>query len=223
MTSASILIVEDDNITREWLIQTVAIDSYFQVLPACTRLSEGKQSLNAHAPDLLLVDLDLPDGSGLDLIRHAAIHNPTTESLVLTVFEDKGNVLSAIQAGASGYLVKDGDAPAILAALYQVLSGGSPISPTIARHLLRHVRRPHSVSAEIPPKPSLLSPREVEVLKLIAKGLAYSEVADSLQMSPNTVTTHIKNIYRKLAVRSRGEAVFEATQMGLIKLNSRPQ
>jgi len=225
----TVLIVEDDDVTRERLARVVAGDASFVVLPPCASLRDAMAALHTHRPRLLLVDLGLLDGSGLDLIRASSTISPGTEALVITVFGDERTVLSAVEAGAVGYLLKDGDERTVSSALHEVLEGGSPISPSIARHLLRRFPSSHSAYGDGAPSTAGsgsaarnsaggLTPREIEVLKLIAKGLSYSDIAFALGMSTNTVTSHIKHIYRKLAVRSRGEAVFEAAQLGLVHI-----
>ncbi len=166
-------------------------------------------------PQVLLVDLQLPDGSGIDLIRAARRLAPQAEAMVISVFGDEAHVVGAIEAGATGYLLKDASAEEIAMAITRLLAGEAPISSAIARHLLRRFRAPPDPAAA-PVAASPLTPREGEVLQLIAKGLSYQRIADTLAMSPHTVTTHIKQIYRKLAVNSRGEAVFEAMQLGLL-------
>ncbi|MCW5621175.1 MAG: response regulator transcription factor [Burkholderiales bacterium] len=227
--AATVLIVEDDGVTRERLARVVAGDKSFLVLPPCAGVRDGTAALQEHRPRLLLVDLALLDGSGLELIRATATLSPETEALVITVFGDERNVLSAVEAGAIGYLLKDGDERTVSAALHEVLDGGSPISPSIARHLLRRFQSPAGTNPDTAPDAAPggsatrdstggLTPREIEVLKLIAKGLSYADIATTLGMSANTVTSHVKHIYRKLAVRSRGEAVFEAAQLGLVRI-----
>jgi DNA-binding NarL/FixJ family response regulator len=170
--------------------------------------------LGAHAPpDVLLADLQLPDGSGIDVIRWLRQHAPAAEAMVISVFGDESHVVAAIEAGATGYLLKDASAEEIADGIRRLIEGESPISSAIARHLLRRFQpAPAAVSERVSP----LTQREGEVLQLIAKGLSYQRIADTLTMSPHTVTTHIKQIYRKLAVNSRGEAVFEAMQLGLL-------
>ena len=177
------------------------------------------EALRQNNPDVLLTDLGLPDSHGIDLIRTARIKNEQIEIMVISVFGDEKNVVSAIEAGATGYLLKDGDSEYIGDSIIDLISGGSPISPSIARHLLKRFKTSKQEKATDQTAPSLTK-REMEVLKAVAKGLTYIEIADLLSMSPNTVTSHIKHIYRKLEVRSRSEAVFEAVQLGLIDLNA---
>lgn len=139
------------------------------------------------------------------------------------MFADDEHVLGSIEAGATGYLLKDASAARIAAAIHEVHAGGSPISPSIARRVLARFRGGPAAAAVAgpavavaPAEPSPLSERETELLRLIAKGFSFDAVAEPLSISPHTVVTHVKNIYRKLAVHSRGEAVHEARQMGLL-------
>jgi DNA-binding NarL/FixJ family response regulator len=211
----TVVLLEDDPVTRDRLAGIVGQAPGLVLLAALADLRSAQAWLAAHAsPTVLLVDLQLPDGSGIDLIRHMRRVAPKTESMVISVFGDEPHVVGAIQAGATGYLLKDASADEITQAIHRLVAGESPISSAIARHLLRRFQpAPPSGPAEGAPA---LTPREREVLQLIAKGLSYQRIADALVMSPHTVTTHIKQIYRKLEVNSRGEAVFEAQQLGLL-------
>jgi DNA-binding NarL/FixJ family response regulator len=138
---------------------------------------------------------------------------------VITIFGDEPHVVGALEAGALGYLLKDGTPEYIGASIVDMLAGGSPISPAIARHLLRRFRGDAPARAgeaeSVPP----LSEREGEVLRLIVKGFTYAEIAELLGVSAHTVTTHVRGIYRKLEVHSRSEAVYEALQLGLVKVD----
>lgn len=193
---------------------------------------------NASQVDVLLTDLGLPDGSGLDLIRHATRLNPACEPLVISMFGDEDNVLASIEAGALGYIHKDSTPDDIAQTILDMRAGASPISPMIARRLLSKYRADHICKVnkafkpveyaldainniailrpqQVPP-PVFLSPREQEVLTLIARGFSYAEIAGLQGLSMHTVQTHIKKLYAKLAVHSKSEAVFEATRMGLL-------
>jgi DNA-binding NarL/FixJ family response regulator len=142
------------------------------------------------------------------------------------MFADDAHVLGSIAAGATGYLLKDAQAPKVAAAIHELRAGGAPISPSIARRVLAAFRlapqgaaaapAPPAAAAPAPPEPSPLSERETEILRLVAKGFSFEAVGEVLGISPHTVVTHVKKIYRKLAVHSRGEAVYEASQMGLL-------
>jgi DNA-binding NarL/FixJ family response regulator len=135
----------------------------------------------------------------------------------VSVFGDETHVVEAIEAGALGYLLKDGDADYIATSILEMLDGGSPISPPIARYLLRRLQAPPADPATSAVPAPRLSPREQEVLNLIAKGFSYTEIAGLLGLTAPTVATHTRGIYRKLDVHSRGEAVYEALQLGLVK------
>jgi len=215
---ARVLLLEDDPATRERLAGIVRGSAGLELAAAFGDLKSALAWLAAHEPpQVLLVDLQLPDGSGIDLIRAARRIAPAAEAMVISVFGDEAHVVTAIEAGATGYLLKDASGDEIAMAIARLLAGEAPISSAIARHLLRRFRSAPAPTPTVPAAASPLTPREGEVLQLIAKGLSYQRIAEALAMSPNTVTTHIKQIYRKLAVNSRGEAVFEAQQMGLLQ------
>jgi DNA-binding NarL/FixJ family response regulator len=216
-----VLIVEDEPEFLSRFSEAVLGDPLLRLLGAVSTGKAGLALLDAQPPDVLLVDLGLPDISGIELIRHAARHHPGCDALVVTMFADDGHVLGSIEAGATGYLLKDASAARIAAAIHEVREGGSPISPSIARRVLARFRGGAPAAATLtapaaPAEASPLSERETELLRLVAKGFSFDAVAEVLAISPHTVVTHVKNIYRKLAVHSRGEAVHEARQMGLL-------
>ncbi len=215
----NVFLVEDDEATRQRLVQAINAHKSLTVVWSCATLREGLAALKTLHPDVLLVDLGLPDGSGIELIRAARLLNYAIEIMVISVFSDERHTLEAIKAGASGYLLKDSDTTYIGDAILRLLAGESPISAGIARHVLKSCRKAnHSLdfAESLKKRSPKLTKREVEVLQCITKGYTYYEVASMLGMSRNTITSHIKNIYRKLEVHSRGEAVFEAMQSGLI-------
>jgi DNA-binding NarL/FixJ family response regulator len=214
----TVLLVEDDVDTRERLAKAVSGHENLELISSVGTVSEGLESLKQYKPTVMLTDLGLPDGSGLDLIKAVSDLSPKTEVMVITIFGDEKHVLSAVESGAHGYLLKDGDDNYIGDSIIDMLNGSSPISPAIARHLLKRFQVPTPEKEEHSDVPKL-TPRESEILKYVAKGFSFPEIADLLEMSPHTVTHHIKHIYKKLAVRSRGEAVFEAMQMGLVSLD----
>jgi DNA-binding NarL/FixJ family response regulator len=182
--------------------------------------------------DVVLTDLGLPDGSGLDVIRHARMRHPECEPLVISMFGDEENVLASIEAGALGYIHKDATPDDIAHTILEMKAGASPISPMIARRVLfkyQSAAKPSTVSVgksellisdlPISERPIELSPREQEVLELISRGFSYAEISRLKSISVHTVQTHIKSLYRKLAVNSKSEAVYEATKMGLLNLH----
>lgn len=209
-------VVEDDPHTRARLVETASADDRLTAVGSAECLADARAAHeNIAQADVLLVDLGLPDGDGVDLIREYA--SAGTCALVISVFGDERHVVRAIEAGASGYLLKDADNTELADAIVRTVNGESPLSPSIARHLLKHFRRDSAGDQAASP----LTPRETEVLTLVARGCSNGEIARLLEMSANTVTTHTKSIYRKLAVGSRSEAVFEAAQLGIINLSDR--
>ena len=192
-----IAIVEDDAVLRQALGQMVAQVAGFALCGAGGTLAEGIALVNQQ-PDVLLLDLGLPDGSGLDLIAHAAAAAPDCRLLVLTVFADVRTVVAAIEAGADGYLLKESDVGQVAGAIETVLAGGAPISPAVASHILARVR------GERPPT--------------MAGGLSLKEVALRHGISHHAVGDHVKAIYRKHSVNSRSQAVHKAVRSGIIRI-----
>ena len=216
-----VLIVEDDPAFRARYAAMLATDAAFEVVASVGSGGEGLAMLDLRKPDVLLVDLGLPDISGIEVIRHASQTLPKCECMVVTVFGDEEHVLASIEAGAAGYLLKDASEESFLSGIRELMNGGSPISPIIARRLLKRFQAeplPARVAMGTPDEESVsLSDREREILLLASKGFNYPEMGKLMSISPHTVTSHVKKIYRKLAVHSRGEAVFEANRMGLIR------
>jgi len=188
-----------------------AVSGY--VVSTAATLREGLEALDRSEPDVLLVDLGLPDGNGLDLIREARLRSKAILILVITVFGDESSVVGAIEAGAQGYLLK-AEAPADLReSVRQILAGGAPISPGIASHLLRRFQNAAPSESRVGLH---FTRRELDVLELMVKGLPYGEAAKVLGVSRNTVAGYVKSIYSKLEVNSRGEAVYEALSQGIV-------
>lgn len=219
--SVRIGIVEDDRAIGESLAAAIGALSHLALAGVAETIAEGR-ALIARGLDVLLLDLALPDGSGLDLIKTARAVG--CKVVVISVFGDARNVVRAIEHGADGYVLKDKDTRAIATAIDTVLAGGAPLSPAVAAHILARVRTPRNGEKSRTPVPprepraTSLTSRELHILELLAKGLSYKDVADMIGVSYNTVADHVKAIYRKLSVSSRGEAVFEAVQAGLITI-----
>lgn len=240
----TVVLVEDNQATRSFLASCVQGDPRLSLAASFGMLAPAQAWFEGQGADLLLVDLGLPDGSGLELMRAVRQRWPQCDMLVVSMFGDEANVLASIEAGAVGYVHKDDDAADIAETLLAVKRGASPISPMIARHLLRRMQ-PSSGSAvgqahqadEAKPVaasgPALvahpaplnghgsdasvsLSRREQEVLEFIARGFSYAEIARQQGITVHTVQTYIKKLYGKLAVHSRSEAVYEANRLGLL-------
>jgi DNA-binding NarL/FixJ family response regulator len=210
-----VMIVEDDPVFLNRFCKIVTMHPDFELFAAVASGVAARESLARGAPDVLLIDLGLPDVSGTEIIRETAMRHPETDIMVVSVFGDEEHVLASIEAGATGYLLKDSLPEEFIDVIEQLRAGGSPISPVIARQLLRRLRPVQPLEPDLSDC-RRLSARESEILGLIAKGFTFAELARLLEISPHTVTTYVKKIYQKLAVHSRGEAVYEASRRGLI-------
>jgi DNA-binding NarL/FixJ family response regulator len=215
-----VLIVEDEPEFMHRFSIAVLGDPSLGLTAAVSTGRAGIAMLDLQTPDVLLVDLGLPDMNGVAVIEHAARHHPACDVLVVTMFADDEHVVASIEAGASGYLLKDASAERIAASIHELRSGGAPISPGIARRVLERFRARAASADPAGPAPaagaSPLTPREGELLRMIAKGFTFETIGTLLDISPHTVVAHVKKIYRKLAVHSRSEAVYEAGQLGLL-------
>ncbi len=213
---ARVAIVEDDPILREDLARVVIQAEGLEIAGVAETLASGR-ALVVAGLDVLLIDLALPDGNGVELISEARARLPNIKIIVVSIFGDARSVVRAIEAGADGYLLKGAGEQQAEEAIRSVLGGGAPISPAVASHILTRMRERTSTTrgADLD---APLTEKETAVLTDLAKGFRYKEVARLHGISPHTVADHVKSIYRKLAVNSRSEAVFEAVQAGLIKL-----
>jgi len=228
-----VLIVEDDPLQMRLIAESVASDVRLELVGTAATLALGRSMFDLERPDVLLLDLGLPDGPGVDLIRHATQTAPDCDVVVVTMHTDDESVVDSLAAGAAGYIAKDAMPDEMARVVLEVRAGGAPITSAIARRVLRRFRTvaasggsaalggtPDALDASPAGGPDgadrLLSTRELQVLNLCAKGLTFGDVAAVLELSLHTVQTYVKRIYRKLAVGSRAEAVFEAQQMGLI-------
>lgn len=211
----SVNLVEDDVRVRDTLVARLATDPELRTLSAVGTCREALAALEQERPDLLIIDLGLPDGDGLDVIAQAHQRYPDLDIMVFSVFGDEGRVVRAIRNGASGYLLKDQPGPEIIEAIRELVAGRAPISPGIARHLIHGLQTPPAAETASEDGPDLTA-REREILTLVAKGFSYKECARLLELSVHTVAAYVKRVYRKLAVGSRGEAVYEARRLGLM-------
>ena len=214
-----VMVIEDDLVTRKLLCNAIQREPSLVLSAAFGTVTEARGYLEKTPIDLLLTDLGLPDGSGLAVIRCCRRLQPSADIMVITMFSDDDQILACIEAGASGYVLKETAHMNVLRSILELRSGGSPISPVIARKVLarmqNHAMRTSDTDA---PHTSLLTRRESAILELISHGGSYAKVAQLLGLSLGTVQTHIKHIYAKLCVHSRAEAVIEARRRGLIPI-----
>jgi DNA-binding NarL/FixJ family response regulator len=213
-----VMVVEDDLVTRRLLCTAIELEPSLILNGAFGCVAEAISWLKEEEVDLLLTDLGLPDGSGLKIIQACRRLSPNADIMVITMSSDEDQVLACIEAGAAGYVLKEMGHIDIVRALLELRAGGSPISPMIARKILLRMHSNSMNEAKNRPAATLLTPRENSILQLIARGGSYAKVANALGLSVGTVQTHAKNIYAKLSVHSRGEAVYEAQRRGLLHM-----
>jgi DNA-binding NarL/FixJ family response regulator len=210
--------VEDDPAALERLHAALDDQADIAIVGIARNMAQGLELVRRGGFDVLLCDLGLPDGSGISVIREASRLHPDADIIVITVFADQAKVLDSIKAGARGYLLKDDRFDECAESIREIRRGGSPISPIIARQLLRQLHPPPKPAGEMKGA-DILTPRELEVLNLLSRGFSYAEIADILKLSPQTIATYVKNIYRKMEVNSRAEAIYEASTMGIIDMH----
>lgn len=205
------LVLDDLAASRAWLREALAAAFPAASIREATCLGDALGMISP-APDIALIDLGLPDGSGLQLIEALRAKGAATVCVVATVFDDDAHLFPALRAGADGYVLKDMPREDLALLLTGIASGQPPLSPSIARRLLRHF------SPAVQPASSAcgLTARETDVLRLIAKGLTVPEAARTLGLSRHTLAGYVKDIYRKLSVGSRAEATLEANRLGLL-------
>lgn len=215
-----VVIVEDDPGFRFALSKVVQDAPDMHLSGSAGTRAEGLALLQGTPADVLLVDLGLPDGSGIDVIKAAVLLWPSCSIMVSTNFGDETHVMRSIESGAAGYLLKDSSPTRMIDEIRSIASGGSPISPIIARQILARFRTSAAVAAEeqapAEDNAALLSSREREVLDFISKGFTTQEIAKLMQLSHFTVRTFVRRIYSKLKVTSKAEALYEARTQGLL-------
>ena len=223
-SNLDILVLEDSAVVAERLVGILRGWGRARVLPAARNLSEAIRTIRTGRVDILIADLDLPDGLGTVAIRELRNRHPGAHAIVMTVLNEGPVVLDAIRAGATGYIIKDDETFGVLSAIEMVLEGRSPMSPAIARQIVASLHEntgpdgghevvPSGAETDLVPQ---LTARESEVLRAIARGFSHREVAEMLGISAQTVPVHARNIYRKLEATNKAEAVYLARQRGLI-------
>jgi DNA-binding NarL/FixJ family response regulator len=209
-------IVEDDPASRQMIVSLLQADPNYSVIAEFADGGAATAALAELALDILLVDIGLPDVSGIEVIRKLKEVSPGCSALVITTFGDEATITSALEAGADGYLLKGTPLDELKRDIAALRDGGSPLSPMIARKLLNRL---HATAADAKPDAgaeTALTRREHEVLEMIAKGFSYAETSNICGISVGTVHSHLKSVYRKLEVHSKTEAVYEARRRKLI-------
>lgn len=213
----AVYIVEDDQALREDFARAVSASPKLELLGVAASLQQALQEMQGGLPlDVLLVDLGLPDGDGTNLISVLPQWAPKARALVISVFADDWRVLNALSAGAQGYLLKDVGDEELVRSIVEVARGDAPLSPQVARYLLR-VFDPPGGRPAIKPGAEKLTPREAQILTLVSRGQRGPEVAAQLGLSLHTVNTHLRNCHAKLEAKNRVEALHRARVSGQIR------
>lgn len=199
----TVSIVEDDHDTRDGLWQLISRDKHFNCVSQHASAEDAIEKIPAIKPDVVLMDVNLPGVSGIEAVRKLKVVLPQTQFIMSTVYNDNDAIFSALKAGANGYLLKKTPPKDLLKALQEVCAGGTPMTSQIARRIVEAFRQTKTTA----PSSDQLTAREHEILELLAQGCLYKEIADKLQISYRTVSTHIEHIYEKLHVHSRAQAV----------------
>lgn len=213
MQKYTVTLVEDDIDVQQRLAQLIVNHESFELLHSAATMADGLAALKKYKPDVLLADLGLPDGSGIEIIKAIETLHLDCEAMVISGFQDENTVFKALAAGAKSYLLKHESSTKITDAIIAMMNGGAPISPIIARLMLQKFQASSLPDTALP---EALTERQIKILKLVSQGFSSREIAEKLSISYYTVTTHIKNIYNKLQVNSRTEALHEAIKLGLI-------
>lgn len=220
-----VLLVDQDARMRNVISQELNQDTRISLVSSASNLREGKLIISRYEFDVLLLDFSLGDGMGFDLIKYMKMHRPSAEAIVMSVMDDEQHAITAFELGATGYFVKNSWFGNFSQAVLQVANGGAFISPNLARRLVQKLAAVHHAEmyGASPQQwtatthgDGVLSFREKEILELVASGHTSPEIAAHISISGQTVTTHMKNIYRKLQVHSRAQAVMHAKKQGLL-------
>ena len=222
MAARRIALVEDHPVLRDRLVRQLSFYDGVELVVVsesgdiCIADLEVRQRSGAPMPEVVLMDIEMPGTDGIETTAELRRRWPEIEVLMLTVFEDEDKIFAAVQAGASGYLLKDAGPDAIVRAIGEIAEGGAPTSPLVARKLLGYVRS-QTTSAPVDDGGAIaLTPRELEVLQRLVEDTTEAVIAERLHVSPHTVRSHVKNLYAKLEVHSRAQVVRAAIQRGLV-------
>jgi len=216
--SVRVLVVDDHTIVRKGIRALLAEVGDIEVVGEASDGQEAMALADALSPDVILMDLVMPGVDGIEATRQITEHKPSSRILVLTSFAGDDKVFPAIKAGALGYLLKDSEPADLVQAVHQVYRGEPSLQPAIAQKVLREIQRPSTR----PPTPDPLTDREMEVLRLVAKGLSNPQIAEQLVITEATVRTHVSNILGKLHLANRVQATLYALQEGIASLDANP-
>ncbi len=211
--AVNVIIYEDNADLRESLNSLLSLTGDYQVIATYADCRQVAAQVQEHKPDVVLMDIDLPEVNGIEAVRKIRETNARVQIIMLTVFDDNVHVFEAMYAGANGYLLKKYVSDKLIDSIKEVLDGGAPMSPSIARMVINNMQRPVTPVAETDYQ---LTGREKETLQLLSKGNSFKMIAAELEISIDTVRTHIKHIYDKLHVRSQIEAVSKAINEKLV-------
>ena len=203
-----ISLVEDDDDVRQSLALLLKGSDGFECVSSHRTAEDALRLIPSRQPDVVLTDINLPGQSGIECVRQLKARLPATHFLMLTMYEDSNLIFQSLGAGASGYLLKRTAPAKLMEAIHELHHGGAPMTGSIARIVVQHFQTQNAAASQT----ATLSPREREVLDLLAKGHRYKEIATLLSLSYDTVRAHVRNIYEKLQVRSRTEAVVKYLQ-----------
>jgi DNA-binding NarL/FixJ family response regulator len=214
-----VALVEDDPEVARRIERVLDQSAHYRVAVCFSNFVDAYQGWQRSPFDILLVDLGLPDGDGVDLIEDVAAHRPDARILVFSSHSDERGVVRSLQAGAHGYVLKDGPDARLLESFDQLMDGGAPLTPSVAVCVLKHLKQPGlPVQCAATDRENPLTSRETEVLTHIARGMSNAEIGDYLNVTINTVRAHTKNIFRKLSVHSRAAAIYRALDDGIIHM-----
>jgi DNA-binding NarL/FixJ family response regulator len=211
----NVIIFEDNHNLRIGLSQLINSSMGFECTGAYENCSNLLKNIREHKPDIVLMDIGMPGINGIDAVKLIREKHPDLKILMQTVFEEDEKIFASILAGANGYILKNAGALRVLDALKEIYEGGSPMSPSIATKVLKMVSQPHQTPKDLSPKFNL-SDREIEILSCLVQGMSYKLIADACLISIDTVRGHIRNIYDKLHVNSKGEAIVKAIRDNIV-------
>lgn len=217
MQQISISIVEDNDKVIQNLRNLFSQSEEFQLLQVYLSADEAILHISNHPPDIIILDIGLPGKSGVEALLDLKSLAPNAKFVMYTVFEDEENIVRAIKNGANGYLLKDTPLDRLLVELKLINMGGSPLTPRVASRIIEEFENKFGENLRDHTESNILSKREKEVLNLVSLGLIYTDIADELDISPHTVSRHVENIYKKMNVHSKSQAIIRGRRLGIIR------